>query len=233
MLDQLLQDEIQGMDSTSKILMSNADTTSRLLERYEEFNEGPALPSIVIAEELTESTTLDQLSVRQQSAARIVSLENLGAKELTHAFLHIHTSRSEQDIHLLLREVYDSLATNGKLFVSRRKRDGLAEILHASVVEVPGRKSNAELLQDRLAAIATEVGFLNTNMRSLEKSYLVSNDELVSFLGHLRTTLAVELDPCEPGSGWRADFDDAADSETTEHGGVLLIADVLMATKVA
>lgn len=231
--DQLLRDEIQGIDGTSKILISNVDTTERLLERYTELSGSTGLPSIVVAKELTETTALDQLNDQQQSATRIISLEQLGRSDLTYAFLHIHTDRSELDILRLLRQVYDSLATNGKLFVSRRNRDGLEKILHAAGVKVPGWASSLDGSEDRLRALAAEAGFRQNGIRTLEKTYLASSDELQLSIEGFRTTLAAELDSCEPDSGWRATFDSAAHVEMTEHGGVLLIANVLIATKVA
>ncbi len=137
----------------------------------------------------------------------------------------------------LFEHVYETLALNGKLVVSRRKRDGLAGILSAAGVQVPGRQQESSMAvpkleqDDGLALIASVAGFTRDQVMSLEKSYMLEGEPLQYLLDGMKAALLPSLGPCDDGGGWRRDFDDAARREVTQHGGVLLIANIMAATK--
>jgi hypothetical protein len=234
-LDQILS-TVSGLtiDASSKILISNTDAAERLLNWYTEFNNEATLPSIVIAQELTETTVIDPCNAILQSAARILPLEHLSGHKFTHTILHIHTDRSQDSILQLLTEMHRLLATGGQLILSRRKQDRLAEILHTAGVHVPGGKGDlpkADPLDERLAMLVAEAGFAQSGISKRQESYIVSSEGLEQLFGILKTALSAELGVCAEGSGWKARFDDTIDREATGRDGTLLVADVLIATK--
>jgi hypothetical protein len=217
--------------------MSNVDTAAEILQWYTDSHEhGLPRPAIVIAQELAETTNVKSSSTTLQLATRIRPLEQLGDNEFTHAFLHIHTDRSEHELLRLFQQVYKLLAPNGKLIVSRRKRDGLAVILHAAGVQLPGREqgsgcATSRVEDDGLALIASQAGFSRKRIISLEKPYSLQGEQLQHLLDDTKVALTPNLGSCNDGGGWRLDFDNAAKRETTEHGGIFLIANVIVATK--
>ena len=236
---QVLQDELDmDVDSNSKILMSNTDTAVELLKLFAQSNDEEAsLPVVIIAQELTEANYQhDNDDERRQKAISVLSVDQLRKHKLTHAFLHIHTDKSERDILDLLRLVFQRLDPNGKLILSRRKRDGFAEILHDAGVQVPGRQQRSDVSSpsnedDVLTSLVAEAGFLRNKISSIEKSHLVMEGPSDTFVLDVKRALEPTLGPCDEGAGWKAMFDDAATREIAEHGGVLLVANVVMATK--
>jgi hypothetical protein len=171
-----------------------------------------------------------------QSGIRVKSTDQLGENKFTHAFLHVHTDKSERDILDLLRQVYQLLGPNGKLVLSRRKRDGFAEILHAAGMQVPGRQQGSNVSppsdqDDGLAALVAEAGFPRSEILRTEKSHLTIQFRSDAFLVGAKSALVPNLGSCDEGAGWKAAFDDAANREIAEHGGVLLTASVVVATK--
>jgi hypothetical protein len=238
-LAQLLRDEIHwNINANSTILMSNVDTAVEILQWYTDSHKhGLPIPVIVIAQELTETTNIEPLNKRLPSAAQIRSLEQLGDNEFTHAFLHIHTDRSERDLLKLFQQVHKLLGANGRLVVSRRKRDGLANILHAAGVQLPGRQQGSGFATSRLddddglALIASQAGFSQNRIIGPEKPYILQGEQLQHLLDDMRVALTPSLDSYNGGSGWRSDFEKAARKEMTEHGGISLIATAIVATK--
>lgn len=237
-LAQLLRDETPwNIDANSTILTSNVDTAAEILQWYTDSHErGLPMPAIVIAQELAETTNVESLTTRFHSSTRIRSLEQLCDNEFTHAFLHIHTDRSEHDLLKLFQQVYKLLASNGKLIVSRRKRDGLADILHAAGVQVPGRRKVSSAAtpgveDDGLALIASRAGFPRNQITFLEKPYTLQGEQLQHLLDEMKLALTPNLGSCNNGGRWRLDFDNAAKREMAEHGGISLTANVIVATK--
>ena len=227
------------IDTNSKILMSNIDTAIELLKLYAEAsNKEASLPYVVVAQQLTEANSQYDNNERLQTAIRVESMDQFGDNEFTHAFLHVHTDKSERDILDLLRQVYQLLGPNGKLILSRRKRDGFAEILHAAGVQVPGRQEGSNVSpasdqDDGQVVLVAEAGFPRNEILSIEKSHLTMQYRSDAFLIDVKSALVPDLGPCDEGAGWKAAFDDAANREIAEHGGVLLTASVVVATKYA
>ena len=124
---------------TSRILVSNFDTAGALLEWYTEMNNFvEPLPRIAVIKEHAE---LNVLHGYLQPVAEMRSIRSIADNEFTHAILHVHTDLGDNELVELLGLVHYSLVSDGVLVLSRRKRDGMAEILHAAGVKVPGRKS--------------------------------------------------------------------------------------------
>ena len=235
---QVVQDELyMEFDSNAKILMSNTDTAIELLKLFAQSNDEEAsLPVVIIVQELTETNYKHDNDEKRQNAISVLSIDQIGEHELTHAFLHIHTDKSERDIIDLLRAVFQLLGPNGKLILSRRKRDGFAEILRAAGLQVPGRQQGSNVSSpsnedDGLTSLVAEAGFLRNKISSIEKSHLAMQGPSDTFLEGVKSALEPNLGPCDERAGWMAMFDDAASREIAEHGGVLLVANVVMATK--
>lgn len=238
-LAQLLQDDIfHNFDSTSTLLMSNVDTATELLRWYAEVHEhGSSMPVLLIAQELSETTDIEPLNKRFGLTADVQSPQQLGSySNLTHAFLHIHTDRSEHDVLNLLQRVYGLLTPDGKLAISRRKRDGLADILYAAGVPVPGRRRGCGTAtptseDDGLASIASAAGFAPNQITSLEKKYILQEEQSQRFLDDVKAVMTLSINYRNNDEQCGSKFDNAVEREMKEHGGILLVATVVVATK--
>ena len=237
-LHQVLASENSSLnvDSTSRILISNVDTAEILLHWYTDETHEPAHPppSITIAQELAESSDLASRGRHLQSVAQVRSIEDLTEGDFTHAILHIHTDRGESDVLRLLHRIHDSLTPGGALVLSRRKRDGVAGILHAAGIRVPGRpdaNANTSEPDKTLPNLALKAGFDRERILELEKSHLATGKDAEDLLSALQSALALSLGNCKNGSHWEAEFDAATVREMGEHGGLLLLASVIIVRK--